>query len=298
MRSALKRIDKYRDVVDEFARQIDEMQTWVQGFICIVYFFGQAAIGKRGVEVSFEELSRKKVFGGDGFESARMATEVLGGLVVEQAVYDEVHLRFRHPSVEEGFDRVVRSEPRTREVVRRFVVSVAGSEDDEIVLAAYRCFARYADILGDSEFRAQFFHRFGTSSSARIREESKRVIMVEFNSFGESLRVYLIKQVRDTWAQRARAQFLLLSGVDIETGSKIAHDFGETWDDWVRFYVADNLRAFLERYRPAIPQWLTACVLNGNSVVRRVANQNAKKYLSEAQSDATYAGKLRPLLLD
>jgi hypothetical protein len=255
--SALAELPSYRDLAEQFALMIRDMETWQQGFLCVAYFFssddlaffssddlaffaGDDLAGEYS-RTLFEQALANGDFGSPTLASWDRAVQELGDYLTTRQLLTGVFLTLRHPSIEEAFDQRVRADPVLREVVRRLVARAAASTERRMLIAAFRCFVHYSDQYWDTSWGPGLFDRLLNGDDNRLREITRLYVIEESHRLSAGYRELLHEQAEHTWNERFLLRLLIGAPVATDRRQRLVARLKNTWDDWVRYELARNL---------------------------------------------------------
>lgn len=239
---ALSRLGQFADIAAEFARQIERLPTWEQGFLLVIAFFGDAAVDPDLVRALFDDALASGDLGPAGLASWDRAAKDLESsyLTAHENVAARV-LALRHPSIEDGLDLCVRPGSDLLEVARRLMVRGFGSPDTTLNLVALRFFVRYSTYFWDSPRELDLFERLLASDDVQIREVARQFLIQEFEHLPEDRVDEVVSIAEETWSERMLLRLLIGATLPEDAATRLVTRLAGTWDTWVRYRVARNL---------------------------------------------------------
>ncbi|MFB7619817.1 hypothetical protein [Kitasatospora sp. NPDC056181] len=241
LEQVLTKLAGYRDVSSEFGRQLQQLPLWQQGFLFLVAALSSGHIAHSTLCHLFDAATEGGDFGPVDIASSAMAVDSVSNYTIWHSERSDGYLALRHPSIEEGLDRCVRSDPRLAEVVRRLVGRMADAREHQIREAALQGFLRHADLMWATPLGQRIFTEFLNAPEVPLRESSRVRLIAHWGKVPEAARPRILDYVETTWNERFQLRLILNALVDDHWRERILGRLLHTWDDWVRFRIARNV---------------------------------------------------------
>jgi hypothetical protein len=260
---ALAELPSYRDVVEQFALMIKDLPRWLQGFLCVAYFFSGYRAGGQGRSL-FDAALAAGDLGPAELASWDRAGEELATYLTARG---SGSTSLRHPSIEDAYDQRVRADAELREVVRRLLSRAAAI--DSLEVPAFRCFVHYSDLFWDTPWGRRLFHDMLNADDAYLRETTRLYVIAESRRLPSQQREILHQQAEQEWNDRFLLRLLIGAPVSEGRRARLVARLGSTWDDWIRYQLARSI-VFIANSRDA-RVLLTVLAEDKSSTVARAA---------------------------
>lgn len=275
---ASRELSGHRDVASEFGRMIRILPLWQQAFLVIVDACGAGYLDTADpslIPALFEAAAAAGDLGKVELVSADMALDALEGYIITHSggrPADE--LQVRHPSITEGLARCARGEPALAEVIRR-LVRRAASGGGAAQWAAFLMFLRYSDLMWSSPMTPAVFDALLESEQVRTREAARLLLIHELKHVPAGAREPMLAHIEQTWNDRFLLRLLLNAPLEEPRRLALAARLTRSWDDWVRYRLASNLR-YVFAGRRDVPE-VEALRADQVMMIRRRAEQEYRK---------------------
>lgn len=256
---AVAELPAYRDVTGQFALMIREKPLWLQGFLCVVYFFTNHELADRVSRRLFEDALAAGDLGQATLASWERAEEELAAYLTTRKRFDDSFATLRHPSIEDAFDQRVRADAGLREVVRRLLARAMSSPHRRLHLPAFRCFVHYSDLFWGTPWGQTQFHRMLADGDTYIRETTRLYVIEESRRLPEHQCELLHAHAEREWNDRFLLRLLIGAPVAEQRKIRLVNSLIRSWDDWIRYQLACAVIFVMDepRARSVLEQFLT-----------------------------------------
>ncbi|MBM7861586.1 hypothetical protein JOD27_005415 [Lentzea nigeriaca] len=247
IKEALTELPSYHDIVEQFALTLRDFPLWQHGFLCTSYFFSSFDVNIDITRRLFEDALAEGDFGRPELVSWDRAVLELADYVEVRDTFSHTFVSLRHPSIEEAFDQRVRADPQLLELVRLLLVRAASSSEQSVAIAALRCFVHYSDRYWLTTWGPRFFSGLLDRPNPYLREVTRLHVISESHHLPAEQRETLHAHAETTWNDRFLMRLLIGAPVSSARRGRLVRRLATTWDDWVRYQLARQIRFLQDR---------------------------------------------------
>ncbi|MBM3239856.1 hypothetical protein FJZ31_26530 [Candidatus Poribacteria bacterium] len=249
-----------RDVEVEIAGEFSRLGAKDKAFLFAVIFFAGFDIDESKTKIIFHDVcaSGVQMCGTDAWQLSRSRLDRYVGTA---SGLGSKYLIMRHPSYEEAFIGLVKTDLETRLDVENALQILVSKRELWIRVCVIECILRLGlDSLGEEE-SVELLRQLLEDESAIVRQGAIAACIRDFKSAGESCRIFILDHVRNCWNERNQARFFCqnFDALEFAVAEKMMQQLTFSQDMWVRFKLVQwcSLPIAGRQYRLAVAKFLS-----------------------------------------